>query len=659
MPHPTLRKKLIFSFSLVIIVGVLLSAYVAIHLIGSTVLQQAQDKVRLDLNSAREVYNEECEYIKHVVRLTAIRYVVKDALLANNRERLRSELNKIKRNESLDFLTLTDDKGRIILRTNGGDIRGEKTGDALVNKVLSEKKEIASTAVISAEELEQENKNLVEQARIKILPTPKARPGDLTVETSGMVIKAAAPVTGYAGELIGVLYGGKLLNKNFDIVDKAKNIVYRGEQYNGKDIGTVTIFLGDLRISTNVRNTDGSRAIGTRVSQEVYEQVILKGIPWIGRAFVVNAWYRTAYEPVRNINDEIIGMLYVGMLEAPWVDLRNRIVYIFLGIAASSIFLLLIISYLTTSSIIKPLKKLLAATEKVAQGDLSHRITIKSEDELGKLAESFNRMTEELQKATEGYLSCTRTLEDKVEEKTKELKEAQNLIIQSEKLTSLGKLAAGIAHEINNPLTSILINSNLISEKAGDNEKLKENLQLIIDETARCSKIVTGLLEFSRQTQPEKRMVDINTIIEKTLLLFESQVLVNKVTVEKKLDKDLPFVMVDDNKIKQVFTNLILNSIEAMPEGGTLLLQTNVSGDGKFIEIITRDTGCGISKEHISKIFDPFFSTKGMKGTGLGLSVTYGIIEQHNGTINVESEEGKGTKFTIRLPADETTKRRK
>jgi len=651
----SLRTKLISSFSIVIVAGVFLSAFIGIRLIGDTILKQAQDKVRLDLNAAREVYEGEREFIKNVVRLTAARFFMKEVNPEVPGDVLCMELQKIRENENLDILTLINCQGEVIFRARKSSNAGYWNNDEIVEYVTSKKQTIVSTRIISEEELEEEGNDMKEQARITILQTPKAKPSTTQEETSGMIIEAAAPVTGYDDKLIGILIGGKLLNRNYEIVDKVKDMVYKDEHYKEKDIGTVTIFQGDLRISTNVKNKDGTRAIGTRVSTEVFDQVLVKGIPWIERAFVVTDWYFTAYEPIRNLHGEIIGMLYVGMLETPYIDLRNRVVFIFLSIALMSILLLSVIAYFTSTNITKPVKELVIATGKISDGDLSHKIKIKSHDEIGFLANSFNIMTGELQKVTEGYRNLTKTLEGKVKKKTEELEEAQNQIIQSEKLTALGKLAAGIAHEINNPLTSILINSCLIEEKIGVDTHFKDNIQLIIDETTRCSEIVRELLHFSRQTPPEKKPADINSLIEKTLKLFESQFLVNHIKVIKNFDDRLPILMIDINKIEQVFTNLILNAIEAMQEGGALLISSHLSDDIRYIEIKFRDEGCGILKENIVKIFDPFFSTKGMKGTGLGLSVSYGIIEQHNGTIDVESTVDKGSTFTIKLPVNVET----
>lgn len=651
----SLRTKLIMRFSLVIMIGVFLSVFVGIRMIGDTIVKQAQDKVRLDLNSAREVYQEEAEYIENLVRLTAVRFFIKKAVKDNDKDILYEVLHEIKVQELLDIFTLTDEHGHVLIRAHNPEIYGDELNDDIVNRVLEEEKIVVSTQIIPETVLRTESEEVATQARIEIIPTPKTRPLTHDVETSGMLIAAAAPVFDGEGSFVGVLYGGKLLNRNYDIVDKVKDIVYKGEQYRKKDIGTATIFQGDLRISTNVINNDGTRAIGTRVSEEVYYQVIEKGIPWLGRAFVVNAWYITAYEPIKDSSGKIIGMLYVGMLEAPYVDLRNRVVLTFLIIAFLTVAILSVIAYFSTTNITNPLKRLLHATNKIARGDLSQRVNIKSHDEIGQLANSFNHMAIELQKVTDEYRSLTETLEEKVRKKTDELRRSQNQLFQSEKLTSLGKLSAGIAHEINNPLTSILLNSHLISEKLENGDTLQEYIKMIIDETSRCSSIVKGLLEFSRQTSPEKKPAEMNKVIEGTLFLFESQILICHVEIKKNLGGDLPNIMIDINKIKQVFTNIILNALDAMPNGGILSIASQSSVDRKSLDITFQDTGCGISKENLGKIFDPFFTTKETQGTGLGLSVSYGIIKQHNGKINVRSDVGIGTTITVSLPLDNST----
>jgi two-component system NtrC family sensor kinase len=653
LPMHSLRTKLIARFSVVIAIGVLLFVVTGISVIGNTIIRQAQDKVRLDINSAREVYDNEAERIKDIVRLTAKRFFLAGAITDDNRILLQSELRRIMASESLDVLTLTDEHGCVLIRARNPTARGDSLDDPLVRSVIVERQVFVGTQVVGSDLVAREGNDLAERAAIRFVPTPKARLRQGDEETAGMFIEAAAPVLDSHGNIIGVLLGGTLLNRNYAIVDRVKNIVYRGEQYRGRDIGTATIFQDDLRISTNVLNADGSRAIGTRVSEEVYNQVIGKGIPWVGRAFVVNAWYITAYEPIRNIQGDIIGVLYVGMLEAPYIHLRQRVVLTFAGIALLSVIVLSVIAYFSSTQIVGPISRLLFATNRVAAGDLSYRVQTTSRDEIGRLGASFNHMTAELEKVTEGYRTLAKTLEQKVEEKTRELEKAQSQLIQSEKLTSLGKMAAGIAHEVNNPLTSILLNSHLIAEKVGHDSSLQENVKLIIEETKRCSTIVKGLLEFSRQSMPEKQPASVNRIIEDSLLLLESQVLIQNVAVKKELLDEVSLVMVDSNKIKQVFTNIILNALDAMPGGGTLTITTRPSDDNKYIEVEFTDTGCGIQEEDLGKIFDPFYTTKGVKGSGLGLAISYGIIEQHSGTITAKSEKNKGATFAVRLPVFE------
>ena len=649
-PRSSLRTKLILSFSIVIVVGVFLSAIIGIKLIGNTIIAEAKDKVRFDLNSAREIYQNEAERIKIVIRLTANRYFLIEATLNNDRSKLIEELGMIRSGEGLDILTLTDNHGCVMARTRDPSVYGDYPADEVLNWVVTRKEAVVSTQIVIEEELIKEDEELSERARIRPIPTPRAKIVSTTEQTSGMMIKAAAPVFDNDGTLIGVLYGGILLNKNYDIVDEVKDVVYRGIQHKGVDIGTTTIFQGDIRISTNVRDDDGTRAIGTRVSEEVYDKVLLEGIPWVGRAFVVNAWYITAYEPIEDLRDNIIGMLYVGMLEAPYVELKRGVTLIMLLVAVISMVLLWIIGQITTRNVTEPIFELVRATNKIAEGDLSCRVNIRSQDEIGLLADSFNKMAGKQQEYSGQFIALTKSLEERVIQKTEELEAAHDHLIRTEKIGSLGKVAAGIAHEINNPLTSIMINSQLIAEEIGDDDRFKESLNLIIDETSRCTAIVKGLLDFSRQSEPEMIPASVNRLINRILMLTESQALIHNVTVIKELDKSLPEVMLDPSKIEQVLSNVLLNALDAMPESGQLFVTSRLSADGNSVEIIFRDTGYGIAKENLSKVFDPFFTTKGIEGTGLGLSVSYGIIDLHDGTIDIQSEKRKGTTVTIRLP---------
>ncbi len=643
------RAKFILSFLAVICFGGVVTITLGTRIEHHTIIDLAQAKVRHDLASARMVYNEKINYIRYIVRLNSTQESVHNAIKNNNRIALERYLDRSREEFSLDILTLTDSRGKVILRAARPETWGDdQSADSLVARALRGET-IAATQIIPREELLKEGQALAERAYLKFIPTPKAVPREEDHEEDGMVLKAVAPVIDDDGTIIGVIYGGILLNQNYELVDRVKEIVYKGEKYKGREIGTATIFQKDLRISTNVKNVSGERAIGTRVSKEVNQAVLIGGEPWIDRAFVVNDWYITAYEPIKNIEEKIIGILYVGILEKPYIDLRNKVMLTFAGMAVLSVVLLLTILFFITSSIIHPLKKMVFATNQIAQGDLNQKVKIDFQDEIGQLAQSFNQMTENLKKANEKLMQWGKTLEKRVEERTKELREMQDSLIQSEKMASLGKMSAGVAHEINNPLTSILINTHLMLEKTEKNHLFQEYLSLIADETIRCTNIVKGLLEFSRQNPPLKVFTDINEIIKRTLQLLEHQAAFQNIRVIKKLDESLPQIKVDKDKIKQVFWNLMINAAEAMPHGGTLTLFSQLSGDKKYVEVVFTDTGTGIPQEYLNKLFDPFFTTKG-GGTGLGLAVSYGIIEQHQGKIEVKSEPGKGSVFTISLP---------
>lgn len=629
----SLRLKLILSFLSVIVVTGLVVTTVGVHLIGDRIVKQAQDKVELDLNSAREVYKDKIREVSTSIRLTALRLFLKDAILNSDIERLKVELRKVRERESLDILNLIDRNGKVIVRARNPVVYcDDKVDDELIQEAIRKKEVVASTEIVSRDELINEGEDLATQARIKFIPTPRAKPMTEEEKISGMMIKATAPVLDGQGNLIGVLYGGILLNRNYEIVDKIKDIVYRGEIYKGKDIGTATIFQGDLRISTNVKTKEGSRAIGTRVSEEVNNQVLGKGEPWIGRAFVVNNWYITAYEPIRNIKNEVIGILYVGILEEKFVDMKRRTLLTFLGVTFAGIFVAIVISNILANSITKPIRRLVLASIKLEKGDLSHRVEFMPKDEIGELGKAFNSMAES------------------IKERDEQLKEyVKQEIMKSERLAMIGQLAAGVAHEINNPLGSILIYSHLLLEDLVEKDTYRENLEKIVNQATRCKKIVKGLLDFARQTEPEMKLSDINKIVNEVLSLVERQAMFHNINITKKLSSSLPQVMLDGAQIQQVFMNIVLNAAEAMEVQGKLIIET--SSDGEFIGTKFTDTGCGIPERNIEKLFEPFFSTKKEgRGIGLGLAISYGIIKKHNGEIIVNSEVGKGSTFTILLP---------
>jgi two-component system NtrC family sensor kinase len=635
----SLRTKLTVSFSAVVAVIALFFSIVALRLIGDWVIRKAHCEMAADLNSAREEYIGELNCIRMVVTLTAERFFIKNAVLKGDLDGLKREFIRIRKVKCPDILTLTDDRGRVIYRSRNPGITGDsQAGDEIVREVLTKKKPVAFTTIISSKELEKEGKDLAERAHVKFVHTPGAKPSNRIEETSGMMMKAAAPIFDDKNNLIAVLYGGNLLNRNYDIVDKVKRTLCPGTEYKGMGIVTSTIFQNDLRISTNVRDEDGNRAIGTRVSGEVYDNVLINGKSWISRAFVVNDRYFAAYEPIKNIQGNNIGMLCVGILEKAFTDVRKRTALLYIAITFTGVILAMVIAH----GITRPIRFLAKSAEEITKGDLSRRIQVKSNDEIGKLEKAFSLMTKKLRTARDDY-------EKTLEQKVSELQEAHAYVMRTEKLASLGLMAAGVAHELNNPLASVLNYCHYLKRKIGDDEAIQQRLDVMIKEITRCSEIVKNLLGFAGKGPTEEKMVDVNIIMNQTLALLENQAIFHDIEVKREFDKSLPNIMADEGQMKQAFMNIILNATEAFAgmDKGILSIATRTIND--HIEIEFRDNGCGIPAEDIEKVFDPFY-TKKEQGTGLGLTLVYGIVNRYQGGIEVKSDVGKGSTITIRLP---------
>src|SRR4030066_2110918 len=307
---------------------------------------------------------------------------------------------------------------------------------------------------------------------------------------------------------------------------------------------------------------------------------------------------------------------------------------------------------LLTRVVNRPIDKLLAATQQAARGNLDQAVGIRSHDELGELSDSFNNMISELKRSRDAIEGWTQTLEHRVQERTQELQQVQDQLIRAGKMAALGELAAGVAHEINNPLPGVLTFSSLMLKKVDANHPWKKDLENIVQQTTRCRNIVRGLLDFARQRKPDKKDWDIHTLLDRTVTLVENQARFQNIKIVKEFKIGIPMLFVDGDQIQQVFMNIIINAADAMSgDGGTLTIKTNHK-DGAA-EVSFTDTGCGMTKENLSKLFAPFFTTKEIgKGTGLGLAISYGIIQSHNGDIEVESQVRKGSTFRIKLPIE-------
>ena len=347
------KTQLVLIFlAVACLVGVATSIIVN-SLIASQVISEAQERVKEDLNTARYVYASKMRDIDHTVRWTAARHVLKRGIKEKNLSLIQTELKGLMAEEGLDFMTLVDRRGLVIFRFHNPPVSGDSLlHDPLVQMAL-QKRGISGTHVLSGDELSKEGAGWARKATIHSIPVPKEKPIRKIEETSGMVLISAHPILDLNGAVLGALAGGVLLNRNYEIVDRIKNIVFKDAKYKGKEIGTATIFLGDLRISTNVMDKEGNRAIGTRAMREVQEEVLGKGLPWIQRAFVVDDWFITAYEPIRDVQDKIVGMLYVGMLESKYALMKERLILLFFFFSMSGMLIALTVSFFLSRMMFK------------------------------------------------------------------------------------------------------------------------------------------------------------------------------------------------------------------------------------------------------------------------------------------------------------------
>jgi two-component system NtrC family sensor kinase len=486
----------------------------------------------------------------------------------------------------------------------------------IIEAVLSSGEEQAATEIIPAEFLAQVG--LDGQARIPLKDTPKAAPEpfDPREGTAGLAVAGVYPVLGEEGRVIGAVLVAHLFNNDFTLVDRIKEVA---------GVDTVTIFFGDLRVSTNVMTAEGERAVGTRVSQEVYDVVLKQGDVYPGRAFVVNEWFITRYEPLRDHRGRVVGSLYVGARESAFLRLLHTFYFRVALIALVCIVLAGVIAVPIAQFIVHPVAELVEATRRLAQGDMTVRVPVYSQGELAVLGQSFNIMVETLH-------------------------QTQQELLHKERLASMGQLAAGVAHEINNPLGTILLFSDVMYKETAEDDPRRDDLKMIINETTRCKNIVADLLNFARQQEVLAQETDVHALLEKVIEGVHLQPIFKEVEIVCQFSPGLPTIQADPAQLQQVFVNLLNNAAEAMEGGGSITLATRPV-NSQWVEIKVSDTGCGIPEENLGKLFTPFFTTKALgKGTGLGLSIVYGIIKMHRGQIAVQSQVGQGTTFTLTLP---------
>ncbi len=641
-----LRTKLLAALLAVALLGGLLAAVCGSFLLNKMVINEAQRRVNLGLKTARTTLDARAREAETICAMLA-------DLAARQGEsgtvELSSEvLEKLREKARFDYLHLMDAKGNIYI-TARGDATGCSALDSpLVNAAFKQGRVSAGLRLVPLPELAAESSELAARAHVEIIPTPRAKETPLKELADAMVIEAAAPVIRPPGKIFGAVRAGVVLNRNFDLVDEVRSSIFTTGTYKGKNLGTVTIFQRDVRITTNVRGPSGERAVGTQVSAEVYDKVLGQGGVWIGPAFVVDTWYMSAYEPLRDPADNVIGILYVGVLKERYDDMHRQAMAIFWGIALAAMTAAGLLSSVLAGRLSRPIIELTRAAERVAQGDLSYRLPAPDhaeKNEVKHLTVVFNQMVDALQRNDVQLRQSYKDLEEMAEDLQRW---NQNYLDTLEFIT----------HELKNQVAAMKL--NLLAVQDGYVGELtpeqRETLQDVSAAIARTEEMILHYLNLSRiekgELEVHARPVAIESdVVRPVLRDLRSQFEDKNMKIEVDLPEDL-LAQADPSLLQVVMENLLSNAAKYGRRGG----KTRVWGrkTNGWVEVHVWNEGAGVPSEKLEELFDKFSRLQPpgeqQRGTGLGLFITREIVRKHGGDIHAESVEGEWIDFIFTLP---------
>jgi two-component system NtrC family sensor kinase len=625
----------------VIIVFALLAAVIAlvsVDYVNTNTIREAENRVNIYARSAWEIHNGGIAQIRSAAKVLARRPSVVNSMLdpANEHQLdvLRADLEAIRQEQGVDVLDLIAPDGTVVLRTRSPYSRGDNVADdPLFQQVSVTFRSSAGNEVWAGQRLADEGPDLVDRCRA------------VAGESEGMVSGAAVPILS-DGRLIGVIEMAMLLNGSVEEVDRIRDAVFENESYKGKPVGTATIFMGDLRISTNVLNDQGQRALGTRVSREVAARVLDEGQSWTGRAFVVDTWYLAQYDPIKAPNGEIVGMLYVGELEQKYLDMRTRAVALYLSVVMGGMVLAFFTTFLLTRGILNPIHRLSEATHYIARGDLTHRVTVQSRDEVGDLSASFNQMAQDLERQRQEIV-----------------RNQQDLEALNDELRSINRnymeMLGFVAHELKNPLTSAMmslysVKDGFLGDVTPEQKKSLESVAVSLDY---FQDMIKNYLDLSRLEEGEMEVNRTEFALHERVLApvlegLGGELAAGHMTVKDHVPGDL-VLHADPNLLHIVYNNLLSNAVRYGREGGTIQLEARQGMDRVTLSVYNE--GEGIPPDKMSRLFQKFSRLEapeytGQRGTGLGLYICKEIVEKQGGEIWADSRPGEWVKFSFTLP---------
>ena len=648
-----IRSKLLAMVLVPLLVVLPLLGLILLIWLNTAFDQLLTTKIRSDLAVARGYFDRVLGEVGASTSAVADSHALSLALENGQPAALIALLQQFKQREGLDFINLRSPDGSLLLTDQS--LADQNTETPFRATSRADGRAAASIEVLAPAAMATLAAPLLPQVAVPIVPTRNAAPSERTLEDRAMVVLANAAVRGPGNQVLGHIQAGVLLNRNLPFIDHINEIVYPPGSLPFGSRGTATLFLDDVRISTNVRlfaDDPRNRAIGTRVSQTVHDEVLLRGNTWLDRAFVVSDWYVSGYQPLFDGQGRRVGMLYVGFLEQPFTWLKIGVL-----VAIGAIFFAVMIGAAAVSlrlarSIFAPLERMAQTMQRVEGGELVARVgAVDSTDEIGHLAGHLDRLLDSIAEQTRALQQWNAELDAKVSQRTNELETAQQQLVRSEKLAAVGQLTASIAHEVNNPIAVIQGNLDLVRELLGvDAHRVRSELALIDAQIERMRLIVTQLLQFARPGEFAGYVVNVDT----AAVLDDCLVLVGHLLAHSRIDvrrdaKATNQPAINRQELQQVLVNLLVNAIHAMAEGGSLTLSTRDTDDGG-VTITVADTGTGLGRELIAELFKPFVTRK-KDGTGLGLWISRSIVERYGGDI-VAADRSDGTRgavFTVLL----------
>lgn len=610
--------------------------------VSHNTIREAQTRVQLHIQASWEIFNSKLERMQAVMDVLARDQQVREFLHNPHDPALafktRVYLEALRQSHHMDVLNVMDSTGRVLLRTRAPYQVGDRVmEDPVVSRALTTRKLAAGTILISRERLMRDGDELVMRCL--------ANGG----EAQGMMQTVAVPIL-VEERLMGALQMGSLVNGASEKVDRIRDVVFQNAQYNDKPLGRATIFMGDVRISTNVLDAQGERAVGTRASPEVTQRVLVEGKPWTGRAWVVDTWYLAQYDPLYDPNGRIIGMLYVGELEQKYLDLRTQALILFLTVTLGGMVLAFVVFFLIVRSIVEPIQQLAYATQHLAAGDLTYRIgdvpRSATQDEVTHLALSFNEMAEQLQRQREQIEADRRALEKLNED------------LQTTNRNYMEMLGF-VSHELKNPLSSAILNVHTVKDGyVGPlNDTQKAALESVAKSLRYFREMIANYLDLSRLEKGELRVNPTHLELQSEVIAPIAEGLARSLQEKRmRLDNQVPASLecyADRDLLRIVYDNLLSNAIKYGREGGEIVLSAYRSDHSVILSVWNE--GAGISPDKMNLLFKKFSripgaSSAGKKGTGLGLYICKEIVERHGGRIWAESQVGEWIRFIVELP---------